>query len=323
MRRLTQEEFIKRINNIHGGKIDVSNSKYINQETKVIAKCIKHGDFSATPDSLLQGHGCPFCKKERLSDLHSITQEEFIKRAKKVHGDTYDYSNVEYKNSTTKVKIICKTHGIFEQVPNSHLMGRGCPICANNINYDTCGFIKRAMGVHGKRYDYSNTKYINSQTKVNILCKKHGEFFQMPSSHLSGKGCPKCASSMLENKVRVILETNGEKPLEKEKIKWLHGQSVDFYLPSYGVAIECQGIQHFKAIGFFGGDNGFTDNLERDLRKNRELFKNGVKIIYIIDKENLKYSLNEEFQHIYDDALCIDDVLANPNILIDRIKKSR
>ena len=49
-------------------------------------------------------------------------------------------------------------------------------------------FIKR----HNNKYDYSKVEYVNSSTKVCIICPEHGEFWQTPHKHLSGQGCPKC-----------------------------------------------------------------------------------------------------------------------------------
>ena len=58
-----------------------------------------------------------------------LTTEEFIEKAKKIHGDKYDYSKSEYTLSHNKVCIICPTHGEFWQKPNSHTNGQGCPCC--------------------------------------------------------------------------------------------------------------------------------------------------------------------------------------------------
>ena len=121
-----------------------------------------------------------------------ITTELFIKESKKIHGDKYDYSLVDYKKAKEKVKIICQKHGIFEQTPNKHKLGCGCPLCANNIRYETKDFIEKALIVHNNKYDYSKVRYINRDNKVEIGCKIHGYFFQNPYEHINGKGCQKC-----------------------------------------------------------------------------------------------------------------------------------
>ena len=127
-----------------------------------------------------------------------LTTQEFIKRAREVHGNKYDYSKVEYTNNHTKVFIICPTHGEFSQTPNAHLNGQGCIKCSymkcrNGRTLTQDEFIRRAKEVHGDKYDYSKVVYVNSSTKVCIVCPEHGEFWQTPSGHIHAKqGCQKC-----------------------------------------------------------------------------------------------------------------------------------
>lgn len=121
------------------------------------------------------------------------TTEDFIERAKQVHGDKYDYSFVDYVKSSQKVRIICPKHGEFQQTPNHHLRGCACPVCSLRQHGET--FVERARAVHGDRYDYSKVDYVNNYTKVEIICKIHGSFWQKPQGHIiSGQGCPKCAA---------------------------------------------------------------------------------------------------------------------------------
>ena len=121
-----------------------------------------------------------------------LTTEEFIEKAKVMHGDKYDYSLVDYKNNKIRVKINCPIHDIFEQTPNIHLSGCGCPKCGGNIKLTTKEFIEKAKTVHDDKYDYSSVKYNDRQTKVKIICPEHGPFEQRPHGHLQGSGCPKC-----------------------------------------------------------------------------------------------------------------------------------
>ena len=132
--------------------------------------------------------------------MSKLTTEEFIARAKALHGDRYDYSMVEYVNNQTPVSIICPIHGVFVQRPNDHLRGRGCPKCARAaqsvrqaMSQDV--WIERAKRIHHNKYDYSKVTYINNHTPIKIVCPVHGEFMQMPASHNSGKGCPICGMS--------------------------------------------------------------------------------------------------------------------------------
>lgn len=134
-------------------------------------------------------------KTGRLSckQPQEIKNQWYIQKFIEVHGDTYIYSKVQYKTTREKVEIICKEHGSFFQRPNSHLSGVGCPQCQGNKHKDTIQCIKDFIQVHGSTYDYSKVEYVNAaNTKVEIVCKKHGSFLQRPNHHLSGKGCPKC-----------------------------------------------------------------------------------------------------------------------------------
>ena len=127
-----------------------------------------------------------------------LTTEQFIEKAKQIHGNKYDYSKVEYVNNHTKVCIICPEHGEFWQTPNSHLNGNGCSSCKGLKKLTTKEFIERAKQVHGNKYDYSKTIYVNKRTKVCIICPIHGEFYQTPHNHVYQKqGCPECGKNML------------------------------------------------------------------------------------------------------------------------------
>ena len=210
------------------------------------------------------------------------TKEEFLIEAKKVNGDKYDYSKVEYKNNKTEVSIICPIHGEFKMRPYSHLSGQGCPKCGaiengfkKRIGKDE--FIKRAREIHGKKYDYSKVEYVNNRTKVCITCPQHGEFWQLPYNHLSGNGCKFCKGSLLENDISEALD---EMKIEYEyntRPKFLNGLELDFYLPKYNAAIECQGTQHFLKHHFFEPLDVIQ---ERDERKKQLCEKNGIKLLY-------------------------------------------
>ena len=121
------------------------------------------------------------------------TTEQFIEEARKVHGNKYNYSKVQYVNNCTKVCIICPEHGEFWQQPNSHLNGNGCPECAGLKRWTTEKFIEEARKIHGNKYIYSNVDYINKRTNVIITCPIHGDFIQNPHNHISQRqGCPEC-----------------------------------------------------------------------------------------------------------------------------------
>ena len=225
--RSSLSNFITKAHKVHGNKYDYSNVKYVNYETKVCIICPEHGEFWQTPHNHLNGKGCPKC-----SGCYVPTTEEWIVSARKVHGNKYDYSKVEYANNKTKVCIICAEHGEFWQKPNNHNNGQGCPKCGFEKNYENQTltkeeFIKKAKEVHCNKYEYTKVNYVNTQTKVCIICPEHGEFWQTPNSHTQWHGCPKCRN-----------EANGKRcRLSKEefikKVSKVHGDKYDYHKVKY------------------------------------------------------------------------------------------
>lgn len=117
---------------------------------------------------------------------------EIISRAQSIHGSKYSYDLIQsdYK-SKDKIQIICHKHGVYTQTVAEHLRGSGCKLCFHE-RMKTTDFIDKAISIHGDKYDYSKVNYINMNTKVEIICSKHGSFQQQPAIHLQGSGCPLC-----------------------------------------------------------------------------------------------------------------------------------
>jgi len=214
--------FKQKAKNIHGETYDYSKVEYSNNKTKIIIICKEHGEFLQKPNAHLSGNGCNKCSKNKKLDTKT-----FINKAKEIHGETYDYSKVEYINCSTKVTIICKEHGEFSQLPSGHLTGKGCGICGGRTKLDNKLFISKAKEVHGETYDYSKVEYVNSEIKVLIICKEHGEFTQLPSNHLSGTGCLECGYKTRSNKIRSNLD---EFIMSSKKI---HGEVYDYSKVDY------------------------------------------------------------------------------------------
>ena len=356
MKRLTIESFLEKANIKHGNKYDYSKVEYTNSSTKVCIICPKHGEFWQTPNSHLQGIGCPKCSGKNLSDT------EIINKFKKRHGEKYDYSKMEYRGSKEKICIICPEHGEFWQTPNAHLNGNGCPVCGfkkiqkkNALKEDV--FLKRANEIHKNFYDYTKVKYVNEKKNVCIICPIHGEFYQSPYihsrggmcpkckneklsldrrtsneewikkatevhngyysydkceytgyynkviikcpkhgyfeqlayNHIQGKGCPKCRKSKMEIEIGEFLKSKNIEYIEQYKPKFLiNGKSrlsLDFFLPSYNVAIECQGAQHFIGKTFYS--QNIEKIINRDKLKKQISESNGIKIYYYSNVQNI------------------------------------
>lgn len=285
----TTDEFIKRANDVHDNKYDYSLTSYTSNKSKVKIICLKHGVFEQNPNNHLSGQNCPICSPQKKM----LSTKEFISVAKKNHGKKYDYSLVIYRGNKNTVNIKCKTHGSFKQTPNSHVCGQGCPKCVGK-NKTTEDFIAEAKRIHGKKYDYSLTHYVNSKSKTTIICSKHGQFKQMAGTHLSGCGCPKCGESMGEKGTRVFLENNDIKYVREKRFDDCFNiipLSFDFYLQEKNVLIEYDGMQHFKPINYFGGITSFNKMKINDIIKNNYATKHNIKLIRIAYNENIEEKL--------------------------------
>jgi len=304
--------FIEKARKIHGDKYDYSKVEYTNTKTKVCIICPIHGEFWITPHNHIQHRGCKKCgdimkgkswEKRDISKIKNEALETFIEKARKIHGDKYDYSKVEYTNSVSKVCIICPIHGESWITPRQHLKGCGCNECSKEIlsikrKMGKEKFIERARKIHGDKYDYSKVEYVGSKSKVCIVCKEHGEFFQTPSAHINLKqGCPRCNESHLEKKIRTDLKNNNIEFIpecSKDVFPWLKLQKLDFYLPKYNIAIECQGKQHLNANAFSSREKkrDFERQIKNDVLKKEKCENNGIKLYYIV--ENIEYTLNSK-----------------------------
>lgn len=300
--KMSQEEFIHKSIEIHGDKYDYSKTVYVNAETKVCIICHKkdilgreHGEFWIKPFEHIQRYhtGCSKCK-----GFHCTT-EEFIQKAKKVHGDKYDYSKVEYKGSHKVVTIICPIHGEFEQVAKEHLK-YGCKYCAKEDSIQrfidkkltTEEFIHRAQKVHGNHYDYSKVEYNGYDNEVCIICPIHGEFWQTPHTHLDEHICPFCASekNISENKLLNMLKNifKNEKITPQKRFKWLRNikpMPLDMFFENRNIAIEYQGAQHFMPINFSGKNeeavlNDYNNLIERDILKIKLCSEHNIKLLH-------------------------------------------
>lgn len=281
-------------------KYDYSLVDYVNNSTKVKIKCPEHGIFEQTPNKHLNGHGCFKCgiSNKKLDIL------EFIEKSKNIHGNKYDYSKVEYNGSHNKVNIICDKHGIFKQTPNSHLNGRGCSECSKNKKMTTKSFIKKSKKVYGDRFIYTNVKYINAKTKVEIICPEHGIFYQYPFVFIEREiNCSNCSNiSTGENSILSILNDLGIEYKTQygfNDCRYINRLSFDFYLPEFNSCIEYDGIQHFKPIDFFGGEESFINQKERDSIKNKYCRKNKIDLLRIpyYDFDNILKIIKEKYAY--------------------------
>ena len=193
--RLTQKEFLEKlwVNNEYyrNGEFEVLGD-FVNYSAKILLKD-KYGFLKTHPSTLLEGGKASI---QNSLDKNEYCKNQFIE----AHGYKYDYSLINYTTSSKKVKIICKTHGIYEQSHNKHFSGKhGCPECCSKeaiqkrVNGFKSSYKERASETHNYFYDYSKSVYKGNSSKIDIICPLHGKFSQLLASHLSGSGCAECA----------------------------------------------------------------------------------------------------------------------------------
>lgn len=189
-----------------------------------------------------------------------LTTQEFIEKAKKVHGDKYDYSKVIYNSSKEKVIIICSEHGEFLQRPNDHLNGNGCPYCNTKYKSNTEEYIRKATLVHNGYFSYDKTEYKNANTKIIVTCPIHGDFEVKANNHLGGQNCMKCEREGIRHNV-TKLDKNGnrtQKLSKKEVIDRIHNLFGDTYtIPDFEYINNTKPITLYcNKVDEFGCEHG-------------------------------------------------------------------
>lgn len=207
---LTTEEFIEKAKKIHGDKYDYSKAEYAGAKTKLCIICPEHGEFLMKPNSHLNGQGCPKCGFEKRGEAKKSSTKEFIKKAKEIHGNKYDYSKVEYVNNSTKVCIVCPVHGEFWQTPAEHLSGYGCQKCnTSHLEREVMSFLEKndIKYEYQKRFTWLGRKSLDfylPDNKIVIECQ--GEQHYHPIKYFGG-----------EKKYQEITKRDEEKSRECKK----------------------------------------------------------------------------------------------------------
>jgi hypothetical protein len=232
MKKLTREDFLKKVSARLRGPLDLSKFEYSGSAGKGIAICPVHGEFMISANALMNRIGCKPCSRSESGRKRAMTQEEFILRAAEVHGEKYDYSKVVYINSQKHVTIVCPSHGEFSQSPNAHLRGQGCKKCSNESIGDRCKltqeeFVSRLEDLNSG-YGLELVRYGGMSKSVTLVCKEHGPFSATAGNVLYNKsGCPRCANELTGARSR--------KPLDYyvEKSRAVHGDRFDYLRVEY------------------------------------------------------------------------------------------
>ncbi len=303
--KIDLEEIKLRLFNKFGDRYKFNFDNFKTTHSKIEVICPLHGSEFKVLKNLFKGHGCKICGYESSSKNQKFDESQVLNDFREKHGDRYDYSEFIYTSCEEKSIIICKEHGEFEQSYIVH-KNHGCPSCSNNKKFDTKIFTERCDEVHDGRYDYTKVDYKNAHIKVCIVCKEHGEFNQLPMHHIRGVGCPRCNSSKGEVAI--------EKFLIKNDIKYVRQQSFDgciykanllfdYYLPEFNTCVEFNGMQHYKSIPLFGGDEALELNIIKDKIKYDFCIDSSIRLIVI--KQDKKHFTLKEFTDLIDKELSI------------------
>jgi hypothetical protein len=234
-----KNKFENEANIIHTNKYDYSKSIYVSATDNIIIICKNHGEFEQTPNSHLGGNGCKKCSNDKIKKRMSIPWEIYKEDLQKIHNNKYDYSKVIWKGVDIDIIVICPEHREFKIRPVDHKRGRGCQKCSkeNKIQYNkhnTDIFVKLSIEKWGNIYNYSKVDYKDSNNKIIIICKTHGEFEQLPSNHIK-YGCGTCGREL---NIRNIDLNNKCKSEFISKSNTIHENTYDYSKTKYENAIN-------------------------------------------------------------------------------------
>lgn len=293
--KLSTEEVIKRIINIHKDKYDLSQVVYINKRTKIKLICKEHGDWETGIEQVCRGQGCRKCGKLKAGKSKRLSFEEFVSKANQIHKSKYKYFSEKYIKSSLPTEILCPKHGMFNMLASVHIgiQKQGCPECGfisqkSKRKMSLKVFKEKASTIHSNKYSYKLVKFNNQRDLIEIICKKHGVFVQNLSNHITGSGCPDCNNSKGENKVKEILIKNKINFIQQKKFENLKDITLlkcDFYIKKYNCVIEFNGRQHYEIVNKFGGEKGFNETIKRDEIKKKFFIENNINYLEIHYKE--------------------------------------
>ena len=295
-RKKTHEEYLQQVFDINEN-IEVV-GKYVNNATNILHRCKIDGNvWSARPNNILNGKGCPLCKNRKLYNDRVKTHKQYVEELSKINPSV---AVIEpYINTMTKIKHKCLIDGCeWHVAPNSILSGHGCPMCSGNKKKTQMEYVDCLYNINPDVEVLGD--YINSQTLITHKCKKCGILWDaMPNSMLCGHGCPVCSGSKGEKAIKQYLDEYNivfDPQHTFNNCKSIYVLPFDFYLPEYQACIEYDGIQHFKPIDFFGGEDGFQKTKQRDEIKTNYCKENNIPLLRIRYDEDITKAL-DNFLH--------------------------
>lgn len=296
-RKKTHDEFVAEMERKHP-ELDVIGA-YKGNDKKVLIHCkICGNNFESRPNNLLSNHGCPHCTNIITHNNQRKTHEQFVSEIKKMHPKLVIES--EYMGARKKLGVFCTVCGNhYYSKPNNLLRGRGCPQCGGTAKKTHEEFIELIHEINPNLIITS--EYKNVASEVDVLCKVCGYEFSTRAHNLiySKTGCPKCKMSHGEVKIQSFLDDNNIKYHiyhTFDDCKNILKLSFDFYLPKEKIAIEFDGIQHFKPVHYFGGEDSLIKQQCNDAIKTNYCNEHDIKLLRIpyTEYDNINEILNKE-----------------------------
>lgn len=318
------DSLFEKIKEKYGKEIKIEEDSFtsINNSLKIF--CKKHGWVDVDVSSLLNSKRKIACPKCIGKGRKRITFEDFKKECIEKFGDIYDFSKSSFTNMRTKITV--GYNGKFFEVTPSKLLAqeKDTPLKHSRIeNYIEA--IEKIKEKHGNKYDLSlitEENYHGSHNYVPLICEKHGLFHARVNILINGGSCPKCRESKLQSELANFLNEKKvifieEYPLEFTFNKCSY-KRLDFFLPEYNIGIECQGLQHFKPIDFYGGEEGFKYRIGNDIDKFNKCKDNGIALYYIKPKKGIEVSEIKNNQ-IFNDIYSHDNIFTNAEDILNTI----
>lgn len=298
MKKKTKEEVIERFRAIHGDQYDYSFVEYSGMNTPVDVYCPKHRIhfFPRPANHINNATGCPECYLEKSSEEKRTTVGDYIKKARLIHGDKYDYSKVkQFKNSQEKIDIICPIHGIFAQPAYSHLDGKGCNECGHiatanelrgkerifDISINAKKFVEK-MKINDIKYEFIDIeKYTHSTNQMDFRCKKHGIFQMSPVNILRGCRCPGCNAEGKSKQEDMIYKQFKDQYIIRNTKKIISPFEIDLFFPENKVGVEVNGL-------YWHSDARNIRKVNYHLDKTEMAEKLGIQLLHFWDTEIVK-----------------------------------
>lgn len=287
----TKEHLEKLSRDIHLNEYEyILDKDYYNVIDKIKIICKVHGEYEQQVRYHLDGIKCKKCVYEKMKNPKR-DKEYYVKMAKTIHGDVYNYDEYEYTGYMNKGKILCEKHGYFYMSMDNHVRRKnGCRKCANE---KTCSdnkitnieFLNRCVEIHNNKYILDKVKYISMRDSVIVGCEKHGYWETSAQLFIRGCGCPKCNESKGEKLITEILDNNGISYIRQYKYADCRGKykalPFDFYIPSINTLIEYDGEHHYKPVKYFGGDKAFHLRISYDNIKTEYCKTNNIPLVRV------------------------------------------